>query len=655
MTTEHILDRALHLLSRKFGQRSETLHNPSEEVIARLAQFGARRLAILIDENTDIKELRKITQRLSKELKIELAGVYSFSLEMISRNVHGFSVRPLMPDRPLEDVDAWLLSAGNRLAQYSLNQYLLDQHKEHQAIVKHTKDKLSTRYYSYIDFFSNDEQETKIQFHNYFERLYGNQFPLALFLTLRDRCGKVLECKQIIIPTNGIVSVTSETFSASQFEGYLEAEFDVNSKVQPFLHYYATYQSDDFISGNHQAGLGLLPAGSNFTRGYIPADENETMVVSIFQRNYSAPIVVKGTLKYLDETGLNQIERNFPPLARNFMLVQDVKRLFSDVDFSAVKSAQIEICADVPLHRPNYYYARKGKKGYYDVQHGGPDPKTYATSFGTSVVNDKGKAKFKENDCYPMDLRQFVFPAAMGIESLIGLGNDTTATIKQFRIGWYNESGTLLKSIVHYFDYDNERFINLNHLASQNGIKDFSGAVSLRPLDDTVVVPIILNGISAYRSVRNPYITSTAASGAIPNNTPFYFLSGPPNYFDENCHTGRTNIYGPAFYSDTFDTYFGISFACSYTGAHKNAEYQIQIFNSAGKSRIIERELKANGTDYLKLSELVEELNFRSEDGNYCLWIFSIGATLYAQRIVVRKSDWAIAVEHCYVGKYGVT
>jgi len=655
MTAEHILERALHLFSRKFGQQAATLHNPSDEILTRLSQFGARKLAILIDENSDIKELRKLTQQLGKELGIELVGIYSFSLEMISRNVHGHIVQPLLPDHAPENIDAWLLSAGNRLAQYSLNQYLLEQQNEHQAIVKHTKDVLSTRYYSYIDFFTIDGQKTDVQFHNYFERMYGNPFPLALLLTLRDRSGKVIECKQIIVPTNGIVSISSETFSARQFEGYLEAEFDVNSKVQPFLHYYATYQSDDFICGNHQAGLGLLPAGSMFTRGYIPADENETMLVSIFQRNYSSPVVAKGTLKYFDAGGLKQIERQFPPLARNAMQVQDVKHLFSEVDFSKVKSALIEISADVPLHRPNYYYARKGKKGYYDVQHGGPDPRTYATNFGTSVVSPKYKGKFRENNCYAMDLRQFVFPAAMGIESLIGLGNDTTATIKQFKIGWYSESGILLKSIDHYFEYDTERFINLNRLASQHGIKDFSGSVSFRPFDETVVVPIILNATSAYKSMRNPYISSTAASGAIPNNTPFYFPSGPSNYFDENCHTGRTNIYGPACYSDNFDTYFGISFACSYTGAHKNAEYQIQIFNSAGKSRILERELEANGTAYLKLSELIEELNFQSTDGNYCVWIFSIGATLYAQRIVVRKSDGAIAVEHCYVGKYGVT
>lgn len=654
MTVENILERGLHLFSRKFGQRSKVLHNPTDELIARLGLFGVKKLAILIDEETDIKELRRVIQLLNKELQIEVTGVYSFSLEIISRNVLGFIAKPLLPDQPAENMDAWLLSTGNRLAQYSLNQYLLEQHKECQIIVKHTKDIQCTRYYSYIDFFTNDSQKTIVQFHNYFERMYGIPFPLALILTLRERSGKVLECKQIIIPANGIVTVASETFSAGQLEGYLEAEFDVNSKVQPFLHYYATYLSDDFITGNHQAGLGVLPAGSLFTRGYIPTDENDTLVVSLFQRNYSAPVIAKGILKYFDESGFKQVERPFPPLDRNSMLFQDVKELFPEINFSAAKTAQIEVCADVPLHRPNYYYARKGKHGYYDVQHGGPDPKTYASSYGTSVVGAKEKRKLKENNCYAMDIRQFVFPSGMGIESLIGFGNDTTATLKQFKIDWYDESGALLKSIDHHFDYHEKRFINLNHLAGQNGMDNFSGSVSLREPDEMTTIPIIMAATSAYMSVKNPYISSTAGGASIPSNTPFYFLSGPSNYFQENCHTGVTNIYGPAFYSDSFDTYFGIGFSCSYVGAHKKVDYQIQIFNSAGKSRIIEREINTNGTDYLKLSELVDELNFRSEDGNYCVWIFSVGAYLSAQRIVVRKSDHAIAVEHCYAGKYGV-
>lgn len=654
MALEHILERGLRLFSRKFGQRSKTLHNSVDEVIARLSLSGARRLAVLIDEETDIKELRGIIRQLSVSLKIELVGVYSFSLETISHNVLGFVVSPLMPDQSLLCMDAWLLSAGNRLAQYSLNQYLLERECEHLTIIKHTKDVKSTRYYSYIDFFTNDEQSTIVQFHNYFERLYSIPFPLALLLTLRDRCGKVLECKQIIIPANGIVSVTSETFSSRQFEGYLEAEFDVNSEVRPFLHYYATYLSDDFISGNHQAGLGLLPAGSMFTRGYIPTSDSDTMVLSIFQRNYAVPVVVRGVLSYFDSVGLKTVEREFPPIPRNTMIFQDVKRLFSDIDFSLLRTAQIEVCADVPLHRPNYYYARKGKKGYYDVQHGGPDPKTYASNYGSCFVGAKEKEKLRVNNCYAFDIRQFVFPFDMGIESLIGLGNDGTATVKQFRIDWYCESGELLKSIGHYFDFDRERFINLNDLACRNGMEGFSGSVSLRASDDKINIPIILNATSAYKSVKNPYISSTAAGGSIPNNTPFYFTSGPANYFQENCHTGATNIYGPAFYSDIFDTYFGIIYSCSYALANKKAEYLIQIFNSDGKSRVVERELNANGVDYFKLSELVAGLNFKSQDGNYCLWISCIGASLYAQRVVVRKSDRAITVEHCYAGKYGL-
>ena len=61
-----------------------------------------------------------------------------------------------------------------------------------------------------------------------------------------------------------------------------------------------------------------------------------------------------------------------------------------------------------------------------------------------------------------------------------------------------------------------------------------------------------------------------------------------------------------------------------------------------------------NGLNFLKLSELIENNGYISKDGYYTIWFFSGSAHIYAQHILYRKKDYAIAVEHCYPGKFGI-
>lgn len=615
------------------------------DINAKIKHFRIKKLAILLDGETSTEELNQLKD-------VSIVGYYSFSLDLIGTKVNGFEVQPLLPNTSV-DTDGWLVSAVNEFAGYSLNQYLLENSNEKQVIIQHVKAPHGTTYYSYIDFFSN-EQRTMVQIHNYFDRCYRIPFPLDIRFTLRNTEGEIAETGQVIIPTNGIRVISSDDFSVQDFVGYLEIEFEITSKVMPFLHYYANYVSEDFISNNHQSGLGLHPANSSFTRGYIPTSDDESLVVCLFQRNYSKPVNAKAILRYTSEETRKTTEKQFPLIKKNHLLFQDIKELFHEIDFSKTKAPCVEVQSEVPLHRPNYYYSKKGKKGYYDTQHAGPDPKIYVKPLGGALLSREERDKTQKFGCYEMELKQFIFPPETGIESLLGLGNDTTAEIKQFIFDFYNENGELLYSFEDKFDYEQKTYLNLNKYLKEKGIENFSGTLSLRASSKTPEVPVVMNGISAYKHRDNPYMTSTAASGAIPDNTPFYFRAVPPNYLKGECSVGVTDIFGPGIASDIYDTYYAITYPCSNKNLLKRIEYEIQIVNVNGQKKVIYRTLATHGCDFFKLSDLVEQTRHNSERGYYTVWFFAVGVHLYGQRVLLRKSDCAISVEHCYVGKYGL-
>lgn len=80
----------------------------------------------------------------------------------------------------------------------------------------------------------------------------------------------------------------------------------------------------------------------------------------------------------------------------------------------------------------------------------------------------------------------------------------------------------------------------------------------------------------------------------------------------------------------------------------------MQVMNEAGKRASFYRQIAANGSDYFRLSEAVDKVGLGSRKGNYAIWIFAQDANLLAQRILLRKRDNAIAVEHCNHGKFKV-
>jgi len=640
--SSNIVEKGFNYLGKKLD--SQVHFYNLEEVITKIGHFRIKKIAILVDGGTNIEKLGQLNNT-------DIVGFFSFSLDSIGKKIKNQIIHPLLPGLTKVNADGWIISAANKYSTYSLNQFLLDTGAENQVIIHHVKAPHGTVYYSYIDFFSN-EQKTAVHIHNYFERCYKIPFPLDVRFTLRDCEGRIISTGQKIIPSNGARIISSDDFKLDGFKGYLEIEFEVTDKITPFLHYYANYYSDNFISNNHQSGLGLHPANSRFTRGYIPTASDESLVICLFQRNYSNPVNVKAILEYTQDNTRKIIENKFPQLKKHQMLFQDMKELFAEVDFTKTKAPVVVVQSEVPLHRPNYYYTKKDKRGYYDTSHAGPDPKNYARVFGSAALKKEERAKIHKFSCSEIELKQFILPSEFGIESLLGLGNDTTIQIKKFIFDFYNTEGKLQHSFEEEFDYHQETYLNLNEFLKRKGIANFSGTLSLRASSEAAEVPVIMNGISAYAHTKNPYLTTTAASGSAADNIPFYFRGACPNYLGGDCSVGETDIFGPGICSEEFDTIYAITYSSANKNLSKQIKYEIEVINTEGEKRLFYRSINAHGADFFRLSDLIKETNHNSDRGYYVVWFFVSGAHLYGQRVLIRKKDCAISVEHCYVGKY---
>jgi hypothetical protein len=204
-----------------------TKYHPIAELEKKIKDFGLQKISILTDGETDLSALLEA-------FGDKIIGIYSFNLDILDQKRGRFTIDPLLANKNI-DTDGWIVSALNETATFSLNRFLINSKKENQIILQHLKLPNSTKYYSYADFFHN-EQQTIVHINNYFRRCYNLNFPLNLTLTLRDLKGKIIKVSQIILPPDNARIIKSEYFGVENFVGYLEVEFEVSKRVSPFLH-----------------------------------------------------------------------------------------------------------------------------------------------------------------------------------------------------------------------------------------------------------------------------------------------------------------------------------------------------------------------------------------------------------------------------------
>src|SRR3989344_264896 len=642
----NMVDHFLETFLKRIKGPTPTEYKTPDELAGQIDQFSLKNVGVLIDGETDLAPLQK--------LPVKIAGYYSFNLELIDQQINGLKIRSLL-NKNCPNVDGWIVSTTHELTPWALNQYLLDNDRQNQMVLYHVKYPNGTKYYSYADFF-HDKQETLIHINNYFHRGYDLALPLALRLTLRDTRGKIVHSRQIILGPDCSQTLKSSEFGVNNFVGYLEVEFEIPKKVSAFLHYMVDYLSPTYISSNHQSCLGLHAPLSLFTRGYIPTEKDKTLEVCLFQRNYSEAIRPKAVLHYRRGKKDYVVEKRFKAVGKNEMLYQDVKALFGSLDFSKISAPYVEVQTEVKLHRPNYYYRDLKSKEYYDTSHAGPDLRNFVRKSyrGMAEISSDEFKKFRDLGIVTFDLPCFLLPKATQVETLIALGNDSTAKIIDFELDLFNYSGRLIKSFDQTLDYDSQRYYSLSEIVESHGLGDFSGIVSLRLTADTRNVPVLLNSISVYRHTKSGYFTSTAGAGSQPANLPFFFRAGPPNYLNNATNAAATEIFARGIANKEYYTYFLIHYPSGDTKLTKDVVYEVQVVNTNGQKRSFYRKISAHGGDFVQLSELLSEHPFPSNGGNYTVWFSCASAYLYGQHILLRKKDSSITVEHCYVGRFGL-
>lgn len=622
------------------------IYYSDKELTNTLNSYNAKKIAIYFDASTDIELLKELHNN------FEIVGYYCSYLELVNTEVNGIKVQ-LLPLNQKINADCWIISSTSPFPIFSLDKYLVDTDSTHIFAINHLIHEHRTKYYSYIDFFTDEGVETTVQIHNYLDYCYRNPYALNLKLTLRNGDGTILSRKQVIIPSNGIKVIKSSDFENKLVKGYLEVEFEIPVKIIPFLHYYANYINRDAISNNHQSGLGLMKAKSNFTRGYIPTKEEDSLEVCLFQHHYENPINIKAILRYYIDGKVHLKEKPFPLLHQNEMLFIDIKEHFNDIDFTSIDAPVVIVNSEEPLHRPNFYYTTKGKKGFYDTTHAGADLSIYVDVDSPAIAKDYIQ-KIKKLNCEPYHTVCNQFPPKMNIDSLIGGWNDTSINFSRHRIELHNSDGVL----IHIFpkvkiDYNKATYFNLSEFIRANGIKDFTGSISILAEDSDIDIPGMTYLHTAFIQKDKDYITSTAGNGPNVVNVPFINrivindLRGP-------SITLGSDIYGPGICNDIYDTLFIISNKVSDNNCTKEARMELTLFNENGERRVLEKRIQPKGVTSIQLSELIEETNFDSPQGYYSLWSFSNDTALHMDRLLIRKEDQAISFEHCYSGKFGI-
>jgi hypothetical protein len=579
--------------------------------------------------------------------------VYTFSLDACLDPAARPSPRLLEAGPGPSSADGWIVASGNPLDQASLAGFLSEQGLSDRVILNQSVFSGTTSYYSYIDYLGGDHR-TLIHIHNPIRRCYGYPFPLAIRLTLRDASGSILDVTQSLLAPDCGVTLTKDSFRVSPERGYVEAEFELHRKVNPFLHYLADYSNEAHVFTNHQSGLGLHPARSRFTRGYLPSNPRDELEVCLFQRDYSNPPPIRITLRYRQADRERALQTEIGNLARGEIRWLGVRSLFPDVDPASLGNAILEVESDVPLHRPNYYY-RSGVTGlYHDVSHAGADLRMQVASVygGQPTVTSREKEALREHGVDAFDLRFFLPPEEFGVDSIAGMGNDTTAEITDFQARYYSADGVLRDSFPVHFPVPNE-FQDLDAMVRARFPRKGGGVLSLVPARAADPVPIVMNGISGFRRSGGGPLTTTAASGSQPDNLPLYFRGGPPCYTGSLSTYGVTEIFARGIRSAEFDTLFMLSYPKSSKGAARRAAVEIQILSRGGSRYCHHADIAPNGSLFLRLSEMLKKFPEADGEEYFTIWFLASGAHMYGQHLLIRTSDGSISLEHCYVGKFG--
>ena len=607
------------------------------------AKFGIVKYAVLVDQTSVAEDLPSLPNR--KE-----AGLFTFDLHLAGTQFGGRNVNLVGLDGPAPDCDGWLLLSTARASVIALNHALMRTGNQNQFITRLYGGQVSS-VNAYMDVFSG-ETETVIQINHYYDRKYRITFPLDVRFTICDCDGTVRVAGQRIIPPGGLTVVDTRDFRLGDFAGYMKVELEVENlqtRVQPFLHFWADYVSAAGLSRNHQSGWDQWAPKTVFARGYYPVEPNLELTLSFYNENdcETHPRILLHFQRDGEEVA---VERAAAPVPARHMSYQNISRLFSDVSLEGVRSAFYLIQCDTPLHRPNYYVAPKGTKQYINTSHQtGSDARHWAVPADVYPA-----AYLKKLDDFHVDPWVIAFPLLeerFEIDTYLGMLSSTIAKIKDFTFMFRDERGRLVFSRDETLDESCPEFLNLNEYARRHGIAVRPGLFGLAPRSALTDVPRRAISLLGFKHRDSPYICTAPAAGFEDPNLPFYIDPAVPLQQQyEYSPVLVTDRFGPGMVSEEYDTLYIVTNCSLNRDYARECTYRIEVFDANGRMHSVYRTIAPQSHDAFWLSEILADARPSLAGPYYTLWQKCYDTLLISYHFLVRKRDHAMSCDDTFGG-----
>jgi len=632
-------EKVLTNIILKSGERDKS--RGADYVKGAFEKYGVRSHAVLIDHTSVAEDLPDLPGR---------CGCYTFELNNVGTIFAGSPVRLAMLNGPMPACDGWLVASTSRAAAVALNHALLRTGNERQIITRLYGGQVS-QINAYMDIFSG-ETETVVQISHYYDRKYRINFPIDMRYAICACDGAVRATGQRIIPPGGLAVIDTRELSLGEFSGYLRLELEVENlqtRVQPFIHFWADYISEAGLSRNHQSGWDQWVANTVFARGYFPVEPGLELTLSFYNENdcETHPRI----LVHFNRDGKEvAVERAADPVPARQMSYQNISRLFSDISLEGAQSAFYLMKCDTAVHRPNYYIAPKGTRQFINTSH-----QTGSDACHWAVPTDAYQADYlKKLDELDVDPWVIAFPLLeerFKIDTYLGLLSSTIAKISDFTFIFRNERGEVVFTKDERLDGTSPEFLNLNEYARRHGLNLKSGLFGLAPRTGSPEVPRRAISLLGFKHKDCKYICTAPAAGFEDPNLPFYIEPQVPLQQQyEYCPVLVTDRFGPGMVSKEYDTLYIVTNCSLYRKYARTCTYRLEVFDASGKMHCVYRNIRPQSYDAFWLSEILAEAEIGAGGPYYTVWQRSYDTLLISYHFLYRKRDHAMSCDDTFGG-----
>ncbi len=606
-------------------------------------RYGVRRYGILVDHTTVADDLPAVPE-------YELCGLYTFDLSREGTRVGPHEVKLMMLNGPIPSCDGWLVASTSRAAVVGLNHALKRTSNENQIITRLYGGQVSP-ISAYMDVFSG-ETETVVQVNHYFDRKYRINFPLDVRYTICACDGAVRAAGQRIILPGGLTVIDTRELNLGEFAGYLRLDLEVENlqtRVPPFIHFWADYISRAGLSRNHQSGWDQWAAGTVFARGYYPTEPDLELTLSFFNDNDRA--THPRILLHFNKGGVETtVERAADPVPARHMSYQNVSRVFSDVSMEGVKSAFYLIRCDTALHRPNYYIAPKGTRQYINTSH-----QTGSDACHWAVPQDVYRApylrKLERLDVDPWVIAFPLLAERFKIDTYLGLLSSTIAKIHEFTFIFRDGRGKVILTTDEILDGGCPDFLNLNDYAQRQDLGSRAAMVGLAPRRGLPEVPRRAISLLGFRHRDYRHMCTAPAAGFEDPNLPFYVEPQVPLQQQyEHCPVQVTDRFGPGMVSDEYDTLYIVTNCSMQRDYDRECNYRLEVLDACGRTHCTYRTIPPQSHDAFWLSEILDGATIGSGSPYYTVWQRSYDTLLISYHFLYRKRDHAMSCDDTFSG-----